>query len=98
MLNFPRTERSDMVDAFLYASVNIISSRHHPKHPTREYRVIYKAHPLVIRLCWALRRWIRIKPWVEAWYPDDADAFYIRSRNTMVVGERTYRMMKSVSI
>lgn len=87
-----------MIDAFLYAHVKIVLSHFHPKHPTRTYRVIFKAHPLVVRLCWVVRRWIRIKPWIEAWYPDDADAIYMRANNTMYVGERHYSLLKRAKI
>ena len=96
--DFPRTERSDMIDAFLYSTVKIVPSKLHPKHTTRKYKAIFKAHPLVTRLCWMLRRWIWVRPWIEAWYPDDADAIYIRATNTMVVGERHYRLMKGAAL
>lgn len=89
-----RCDRSDMVDAMAYAFMKIQPSKIWPKHPTRKYKVIFKAHPLVVRLCWVLRRWIWIKPWVEAFYPDDADGIYMREHNTLFVGERTYSLLK----
>ena len=85
--HFGMTRHSDMADAFLYAHVKIVSSHWHLKHPTRKYKVIYQAHPFVVALCWLLRRWVRMSPWVEAFYADDADAFYIRDSNILFVGE-----------
>lgn len=94
----PRLDRNDMIDAFLYASVKIMPSKWHPKHPTRTFQKLYifKGHPFVTRMCWLLRRWIRIRPWVAVLYaePDDADAIYLRDRNTLVMGERHYSLFK----
>lgn len=70
----------------------IVPSRFHPKHPTRTYRRIYHAHPLVTGLCWALRRWVRIRPWIEMRWPDDADP--ILFDGMLICGERHYRMLR----
>lgn len=77
-----------------FNGVRVISSKFHPKHPTRTYKAIFKAHPLVTRLCWALRRWIRIRPWIEAHYPDDADSYYLRDQNVLIMGERHYKLLQ----
>ena len=95
MFNIPRYSRDDRVDALAYAFIKFMPSKVFPKHPTRKYRVIYKGHPIVTRLCWFIRRWIRINPWLEGWLPDDADPVYIRDNNTLIMGERTYRIMQA---
>lgn len=87
--------RDDRVDALLYAFMKIVESKILPKHPTRKYRVIYSGHPLVTRLCYAIRRVIRIRPWVEAFYQDECDPIYMRDNNTMYVGPRTYQKLKA---
>lgn len=84
----------DFIDAFSYATVKVRVNKFHPKHSTRTYRKIYKAHPFVIRMCWILRRCIRIKPWVEAFYPDDDDPIYMWDHNTMYFGERHFNLLK----
>lgn len=76
------------------AGVNITVSHLHPKHPTRTYKVVYHGHPLVTQLCWRLRRWVRIRPWVVAVYPDDADPIFIRPLHTLVCGERTFDLIQ----
>ncbi len=85
---------ADMLDAMAYATTRIQSSKLWAKHPTRKYKVIFQAHPLVIRLCWMLRSRVRIKPWIEGWYPDDADPIYMKQNNTLFMGERHYKLFK----
>lgn len=70
----------------------IIPSRFHPKHPTRTFRVIYSGHPWVTKLCWVIRRWVWIRPWVVAEYADDADPIYFRG--DMICGLRHYELLR----
>ena len=88
-----RHSRDDMVDAFTYAMMRIVPSKGFPKHPTRTYPVYFQAHPLVVRLCWIIRRWLWIAPWVELRLPDDADPIYMRDKNTLIMGERHYGLL-----
>lgn len=99
MLNIPRYSRDDMVDALAYAFMKIVPSKAFPKHPTRTYISAYiQAHPLVVRLCWLLRRWIRIKPWIELRSADDADPVYMKAHNTLFMGERTFKLLQAAKL
>lgn len=90
MLNIPRYERNDMLDAFLYGHVKMISSKFFPKHATRKYTVKFDVHPFIK---W-LSKFLPITPYIEADYPDDADPLYMRANNTLVMGERTFDALK----
>lgn len=72
----------------------IIPSRLWPKHQTRQYKVIYHTHPMVTKFCWIIRRYLRITPWVEAWYYDDADPKYVAVEDILFCGERTFELLK----
>lgn len=90
-----RAHQNDMIDAMLYAFMKIVSSKWFPKHETRTYPVYFQAHPLVVKMCWVIRRWIWIAPWTELQVPDDADPIYMRDSNTLVMGKRHYALLKS---
>jgi len=95
--------RDHFIDAVTYAmsskTMKIVPSPYFPKHATRTYVATYiQAHHLVVRLCWLLRRWIRIKPWIELRSADDADPIYFADHNTLYVGFRTYALMKGKTL
>lgn len=75
-----------------FNGLSIIPSAAYPKHPTRKYKAVFSGHPLITRLCWSIRRWIWIRPWIVAYYPDDADPIIIG--NQMFCGQRTFQLIK----
>lgn len=72
----------------------VFLSRFHPKHSTRTYRVIWHGHPFVTRLCWTIRRWVRIRPWVVGEYPDEADP--ILMNGDLYCGPRHYERLRGI--
>lgn len=85
--------------AWLNPGIKVVECPFWSKHPTRTYVSAYiQAHPMVVKMCWVLRRWIWIKPWVEIETPDEADAIYVDPHNTLYMGPKTYKRFRDLQI